>query len=391
MKRLAPIVGLALLAAACAGDSVTTTTFTATTTITTEESTSTTFPAATTTTAEPTTPSFPNVELPTDAPCALDEVPDGGEAAVIVDGRLYGLGADGISARCLADNVDQDIQFGPQGDRLRTGNTVLTDSRMINLPSASSFDWTAPTGSRVLAVSSDRLWKVSTDDLTETDITFLTETESAAYHPAGEHLLAIGTNSDGQYGLWLATNQGEEPLLLAFDELAAMSDPAWTWLGEPLFIAKHTGGPWHIHRVELNSEGALDGPIIVELDESIDMLTPARYDAILLAFRTGGTSGSHCVEGSHVKVNGVDLPEPIASLTSTPIGWLSTERLLLMTYPNGCDAPGDLWSFSAGFCPGSVYGAFPVISGIDGAAAREAAPPPPPPPDFTGIIDPGPA
>jgi hypothetical protein len=90
-------------------------------------------------------------------------------------------------------------------------------------------------------------------------------------------------------------------------------------------------------------------------------------------------------------VNGIDVPEPVASMTSTPVGWLSTERLLLLTYPNGCDSPADLWSFSAGFCPGSVYGVTPVISGVDAAGAREAAPIPPPPPDFTGIIDPGPA
>jgi hypothetical protein len=121
------------------------------------------------------------------------------------------------------------------------------------------------------------------------------------------------------------------------------------------------------------------------------MLRPARYDPIMLAYRLDGRQGVQCVEGAHVGVNGIDVPEPVASMTSTPVGWLSTERLLLLTYPNGCDSPADLWSFSAGFCPGSVYGVTPVISGVDAAAAREAAPTPPPPPDFTGIIDPGPA
>jgi hypothetical protein len=232
---------------------------------------------------------------------------------------------------------------------------------------------------------------VDLGDLTESDITFLSENEAAAYHPAGEHILVIGTNAEGQYGLWLATNQGGDPLLIAFDELAEMSVPEWSWLNEPMFIAKHINGPWHIHLVELSAEGSLEGPVVLETDESIDMLLPARHDPIMLAFRSGGVTGVTCVEGSHAGVKGVDLPEPVASLTSTPLGWLSAERLLVMTYPNGCEAPGDLWSFSAGFCPGSVYGVTPIISGIDSAAAREAAPLPPPPPDFTGIIDPAPA
>jgi hypothetical protein len=233
--------------------------------------------------------------------------------------------------------------------------------------------------------------KVSVDDLTEIDITFLGDNIEAAYHPAGENVLVVGTSVDGQYGMWLATNQGEDPLLLAFDELATMYEPTWTWLGEPIFIAKHVDGPWHIHRVELTADGALDGPIVLETDQPIDMLRPARYDPIMLAYRLDGRQGDQCVEGAHVGVNGIDVPEPVASMTSTPVGWLSTERLLLLTYPNGCDSPADLWSFSAGFCPGSVYGVTPVISGVDAAGAREAAPIPPPPPDFTGIIDPGPA
>jgi hypothetical protein len=330
--------------------------------------------------------------LPTDAACSLDDVPGSGEATVVVDGRLYGLGATGTEPRCLADGIDTiDIEWGPQGDRIRVDSRVLTDSVEVSLPAAANYIWTTPTGSRTLAVAPDRLWKVDLDDMTESDITFLAENEAAAYHPAGEHMLVIGTNAEGQYGLWLATNQGADPLLIAFDELAKMSEPEWSWLNEPMFIAKHINGPWHIHLVELSAEGSLEGPVVIETDEPIDWLLPASHDPIMLAYRSGGVGGETCVEDSHAEVKGIDLPEPVASLTSTPLGWLSAERLLVMTYPNGCDAPGDLWSFSAGFCPGSVYGVTPIISGIDGAAAREAAPLPPPPPDFTGVIDPAPA
>ena len=384
---------MGLLTVACTGggaSSTSTSTSLSPTTTTSPPATSTTFGVSSTTSQVGT--EFPDIVLPADSACILDDVPDLGEATVVVDGRLYGLGADGTDPRCLADGIHTvDFEWGPQGDRIRVGDRVLTGTQEVSLPAAIKHVWTTPTGSRILAVAPDRLWKVDLDGQTESDITFLSENEAAAYHPAGEHILAIGTNADGQYGLWLATNQGQDPLLIAFDELAEMSAPNWSWLNEPMFIAKHINGPWHIHLVELSAEGSLEGPVVIETDESIDQLLPARHDPIMLAYRIGGTGGDICVEGAHAGVKGVDIPEPVASLTSTPLGWLSGERLLIMTYPDGCDALGDLWSFSAGFCPGSVYGVTPIISGISGAAVREAAPPPPPPPDFTGIIDPAPA
>lgn len=390
MKRfVTPIV--VFLATACVGAAGPTTTTVAPTTSASPGETTTSF-AESTTTSEPDAGAFPEVDLPLGEPCLIDAVPESGEVTVVVDDRLYGLGGDGASPRCLAEGVTAaELDWGPDGDRLRTGSRVLTAGGAVTLPEASGYSWSSPTGTRVLAWTTDRLWKIDPADLAEEDITFLAETDTAIYHPAGEHLLVVGTGFDGQYGLWLASNQGQGPILLAADELASLSEPAWTWLGEPLFTADHIDGPWHVHRVELTPDGALEGPVLVETPEAIDMLVPSRYDPVIWAYRLGGESGELCVEGARVAVNGIDIPAPVAAMTSTPVGWLSTERLLIMTFPDGCDSPADLWSFSAGFCPGSEYGVTPIIAGIDGAAAREAAPLPPPPPDFTGIIDPAPA
>jgi hypothetical protein len=364
VKRLATGMVFAFAVTACVGEVgpiATTTSAQLPTTIS---------PATSTTIVVTTTTSQPVVQLPVDAICAMDGVPDTGEATVVVEGRLYGLGADGMSPRCLAAGVSSmDVDWGPLGDRVRVGEEIITASARFALGGASSLQWTRPTGSRIVAITPERLWKVAVEDLDETDITFLEDNFEVAYHPAGEHLLAIGTDFEGQYGLWLATNQGTDPLLLAFDEGATMADPAWTGLGEPLFVAAH----------------------FVESEEPIDSLTPSMYDPIMLAYRIGGEAGVGCVEGGHVALNGIDVPEPLSSWTSTPVGWLSAERLLVLAYPDGCGTPGDLWSFSTGFCPGSVYGASLLISGVDGAAAREIAPQAPPPPDFTGVIDPAPA
>lgn len=332
------------------------------------------------------------MDLPIDDPCVIDEPPSDGEATVLVGERLYGLGPDGMSPRCLLDGVNSsDIEWGPQGDRVRIGKTFLTATTAMSEAGAVDLGWTAPTGSRVLVVKPGEVTKVDLETGDSSDITFLTDNDAATYHPAGEHILFIGTDTNAQYGLWLTTNQGTDPLLLAFDEGASMAEPSWTWLGEPMFVAKHFDGAWHIHRVDLTAEGGLDGPVIVDSDEPLDTLMPSQFDPVMVAYRTGGDGSHACVDGGRAAVNGTDFPEPLLSMTSVPVGWLSGERLLVMAYPDGCESPGELWTFSAGFCPGSVYGAERLIVGIDGAAARQAAPEPPPPPDFTGIIDPAPA
>lgn len=74
-------------------------------------------------------------------------------------------------------------------------------------------------------------------------------------------------------------------------------------------------------------------------------------------------------------VNGVDLSDSLASMTSSPVGWLSAELLLVVAYPDGCQGHADLWSFSAGFCPGAEYGAHLIIEGTDlGGGPRDVAP-----------------
>lgn len=391
MARSAVLLAVAVLAAACIGDAGSPETSLAPTTSSTSRS-STTSTLAPTTSSGPTSTLPPVVELPVDGPCAIDVVPDGGEATVLVDGRLYGLGPDGASPRCLVEGIESpDLLWGPLGDRLLAGNVAMTAEDRLTIEGAESLGWSGPTGTRVIAVSPDRLWKTSLDDSLETDITFLSENSEFAYHPAGEHLLQIGMSGEGQYGLWLASNEGTDPSLLAFDEEATMTEPGWSWLNEPLFIAKHLAGDWHIHRVELTPDGGLEGPVVVETQTPIDRLMPSPHDPVMLAFRLGASSDDLCSTDATAAVNGVDLPAPLDELTSSPIGWLSVERLLVMAFPEGCDSPTDLWVFSAGFCPGSVYGAEMLFRGVDGAAAREAYPPPPPPPDFTGIIDPAPA
>lgn len=392
MRGLPALVVLGLVTVACSGPSADTTFSTSprsdsTTSSTTSISTSTT--STSPTTVPDLTPLFTG-DLP-DGPCAIDEAPDDGEPTVMVGSRLYGLGSDLRTPRCLLEDVTSaDIEWGPLADRVRVGNTVYGGFQTRIFDEAVQLEWTAPTGSRLVVVSTDSVMKIPVDGSAPENIRFLDETEEIAYHPAGTHLLAIGTDIFGQYGLWFAGNDGVDFVLLAFDEDAIVSDAAWSWLNEPLFVAGHSDRTWHIHRVEL-VDGSFEGPVEVEADLPIDRLMPSPYDPVMLAYRTGGLRGVNCVDGSKATVRELDLPEPLSSYTSTPIGWLTNKRLLVLAFPEGCESPGELWLFNAGFCPGSTYGADLVMSGVEGAAARQAVPPAPPSPDFTEVIDPAPA
>lgn len=400
MRGLSALAVLGLLTLACSGpladDTSTSSTPDATTTSAGSMSTSTSTESMPTTTSEASStttaslvPSFTG-DLP-EGLCSIDEVPGDGEPTVLVGERLYGLGSDLANPRCLLEGVtSSDLEWGPLADRIRVGKTIHGDFEPRAFDSATDLEWTAPTGSRAVVVSDQSVIKVSVDGSPPQNIKFLDETQQVAYHPAGTHLLAIGTDTFGQYGLWFAGNDGVNFVLMAFDEDAIVSDAAWSWLNEPMFVASHGDVTWHIHRVEL-VDGDFEGPVVVESNQPIDMLMPSPYDPVMIGYRTGGRQGVDCVDGASATVRGVDLPEPLAALTSTPVGWLSNERLLVLAFPDGCESQSDLWVFTAGFCPGSVYGAELLMTGIDGATARQAVPPAPPSPDFTGVIEPAPA
>ena len=369
------------------------------------EPTSTTLNETTTSTLAPSTTTTPGAttsttavadalvdEFPAAAPCDLGTTPVEGEITVVLGGRLYGIDRETGDVRCLIDNMETtDFSWGPQGDRLRIGTNALTPDGDVSLPPSGSYEWTAPTGKSVMLVEAGGLSKVAVDGSGTDDITFLAITEAAVYHPSGTRVLAIGTDFNDQYGLFMASNTGTDPTLLAFDEGAVMTEPGWTGAGEPIFVAAHADGPWHVHKVVVTADGALEGPILEEGEFAIDRLMASAHDPLLVAFRRAAASAPGCIADGRTTVIGVDLPEPLASMTTVPSGWLPGERLLVLSYPGGCENAADLWLFSAGFCPGSTYGASLIATSIDAAGARTMAPPPPPVIDVGTIIDPAPA
>lgn len=338
--------------------------------------------------------------------CANEPVPDAGELTVLVGDRIHGISMDG-STRCLIGGVllvnpqptdPIPLEWAPTGDGLRieravvpTGLSSLAAVTLVTLDPAVDYEWTTPTGERIVEVFGDQVVKVTWDRRDPIDLTFLAETEQVAYHPAGTHLIASGVDEVGASGLWLSDNLGQNETLIAFDQAAFISSPVWMWTGEPVFAARHGDlGLSHVHRVDVTNDEALEGPVLVESAETIDRIIPSPFDPMLIAYRTGASTAT-CDPLAHTAVVGVDLPAPLSEIASEPIGWLPGERLMVLTHPAGCDNPGDVWVFTSGFCPGSEYGASPIIAGVGGAAVRVARPQPPPSPDVADVPDAAPA
>lgn len=383
------LVFLAVITACNSASVESSTTTVTSTTSTTSAPTTTTGPETTTTSAGPTALVE---EFPVTGPCDLGTAAVDGEITVVVGGRLYGVAPETGQTRCLVDSVTStDVSWGPQGDRLRLDDRVLSPEGAVTLPPATGYEWTAPTGKSVMLVDPVGVSKVAVDGSGTENITFLETTDDAVYHPSGTRVLAVGTDPTGQYGMFMASNTGTDPVLLAFDEGAVLTEPGWTGAGEPVFVAAHADGPWHIHKVVVTEDGFLDGPILEEGGFALDRLMASAHDPLLIAYRQSAAAAPGCLSDGRATVIGVDLPEPLASLASEPAGWMPRERLLVLSYPGGCDNPADLWLFSAGFCPGSVYGASLIATSVDGAAARTVAPESPPVIDVGSIIDPAPA
>lgn len=396
MKRLAPLLAGALLLGSCTGSTgpLDTTAPTTAPPVTTTTTTSTTAPPTTTTTTHPALVG----DLPV-PPCSFDPAPEEGEVTVARDGMVFGLSYDGSTVRCLLDRVEltAELSWGPLADRLLAGDSVIMadGSRfqpIEGLPPARP-EWTTPSGVRLVYVIDGNLLKSEADGTATEDVGFLATHFEVAYHPAGTHYLVDGTSEDGEYGLWLARNDASTTVLVATDEGAIISDPDWTADGQIVFAAAHDDGRHDLHRIfpasDLASYDQLD---LVSTTEWLGMVAASPFNPALVAYAVGGPPGLGCGEGRRTEVVGVDLPDPLASTNSYPVGWMPDDRLVVAAYPDGCDGPIDVWVFTSGFCPGTEYGAALLVAGVEGVAERVIMPPPPPSPeDFTDLPEPAPA
>jgi len=311
-------------------------------------STTTSTPAATVTVAPDTS------GVPASSGCAFTGPVAAGEITWIENGQLHatdGFGSDS----CLLDDASSTASpvWSPSGDRVvLDGATVAgaDGSQSTGFAAASSVSWSQPTGKALISVDpqSHRLiWRSATSSYTQ-DISFLARTDEAVYHPAGTAIAAVGVDENGMYGIWLASNRGEGRRVVTTidDPSTPAHDLAFSSDGRTLFFihgVAHALSMQGLQLSELGVEGRTESDLTVS---AIDWQA---------AIRTGECDSS----GSVVLVAGsnqTDLRTLFGSPFKTaqtlqPLGWIGSERLVVLARDSGCAGPGDVWTWSptAGF------------------------------------------
>ncbi len=321
-----------------------------------------------------------------------------GEVTIVAGDTLVGFSHDGTIGRCLADGTTgvKTLSWGPVGDRVVAGETILLADGSRHPLVATGTDtmpvWTTPTGLRIVTIVDGHPTKTEVDGSSPELIGFLEQHDALVYHPAGTHYLTTGTQPNGEYGLWLARNDGQVWVLAAADTDARLSSPGWTADGQIVFAAHHSDR-WDIHRIFLSDDGSTYEQLdLVSGPDWLGHVMASPFNPALVAYAAGGSDAAGCSSDRRARVVGIDVPEPLGSLASIPVGWLPDDRLVVAAFPSGCEGPIDVWVFTSGFCPGTEYGASFLVAGAEAVSARVAMPPPPPSPDdFSDLPDPAPA
>jgi hypothetical protein len=241
-----------------------------------------------------------------------------------------------------------------------------------------SISWSRPTGRAIVYVSEGRLLKVDAFGDKPQDISFLSEHDEVVYHPAGTHIAVTGTADDGTYGLWLATNVGKEPQLLAIGEDALrIFSLSFAHDGTTMYYAAEHEDRYDVHALRLalqDEEGRTRDAELTTLDSAAAEMG----DVVASAFAAGTIAYSvgSCDEGKKIRIwdgSVTELGGELARLSTEPVGWLPGGELVVFARPSGCEGDGTLYTWEAGE-------ASPLIEGVSAAGIRAVLPPPPPPP-----------
>ena len=377
MRRLASVaIGITMLAA-CTVDEGSTTTETlppiGSPSNTVPPTTPTTL-AATTPTEQPQPITTSTIGLPGGA-CVFSAPTGAAEVTFEVGTRLYSVTPGGAPTSCLTeltlDNVGP-LRWSPAGDRVLLNSVTVFDGSQAlptgYLSTNTGVTWSYPTGKALIAPAvADRhlLWRTAGQPGTRTDISFLDRTDVAAYHPAGKNIFAAGQASDGTAGLFLASNRGANPRLIAqldqpdtvISEIAP--DPSGSRV---YFVHDHGNGSFHIHALDLPALILTD---VIQAAEPVAKLTVGTVGLGTIAWRIGACSGLTRTQITGATGGATDQPAAFATLSTEPVGWLDAQQLVMSVRPTGCSGPSDLWIWNV-----VTSVATPLVPGVDNVAIR---------------------
>jgi hypothetical protein len=313
----------------------------------------------------------------TTAPVCVMTAP-ANEVTYVQDGRLWAV-APGGAPRCLRDGVRAGARviWGPAGDRVLLGNELLlgpAPPRALGFTNKSRvMGFSTPTGTQVLAIGQKAgLTKWPVAGGTPKVIAFVDNAETATYHPAGRDITAVGSRLGDPYGIYLATNTGQDGRRLVNGEDAKkVTDLAYSHDGTVLyFVGQHDDG-YHLHAYEM-AAGKVD-TLLAGKDPVGDVVVSPFASPPPIAFRTGScdervVTRVHSATSANTPVGGT-----LASRSTVPVGYLGDGTLVVAARASGCTGPADLWAWKDGR-------AARIAEDVSVAAVRVIQPPPPPPP-----------
>lgn len=333
-----------------------------------------------------TTPA-PAETIPPDQECSgLGRVPASGQITYFVEDQLQAASPSGQRSECLLAIDELDENPGPpvwnaRGDRVLIGDRGLSrDGAMtarLTEERGEKPQWSRPAGTSVVYVALDgALIKRSSYGGRPIDITFLERHDAVTYHPAGEHIATSGRDKSGGYGLYLATNLGTEPQLLARGEAARfITSLRFSQDGDYLYYtARHGPEDWHLHRLRIGADATLETLARAphNFEYAVSPFDPGLFVWFVARDCAAGQPGEFDWRGRRL----VLTPE-LRAHNLHPVGWLRNGSLVVRALTTGCGTaqPADIYVVSAEhppvFAAGDVYGSVGV---------RVRIPPPPPPP-----------
>jgi hypothetical protein len=312
------------------------------------------------------------IALPAGA-CVFSAPSGAAEVTFEVGTRLYSV-TPGSASTCLTELTLENVgpfQWSPAGDRVLLNSVTVFDGTQA-LPSGflstnTRVTWSYPSGKALIApavADNHLLWRTAGQPETRTDISFLERTDVAVYHPAGRNIFAAGQSADGTAGLFVASNRGENPRLIAqLDQPTTViteigADPSGTRV---YFVHDHRNGTFHVHALDVPGLALTD---VTQVTEPVAKLTVGTTPSAAIAWRLGACSG---LTRTQIASGGVvaDQPAAFAALSTEPLGWLDPQQLVLSVRPTGCTGPSDLWVWNI-----VSLAASPLVTGVDNAAVR---------------------
>ncbi|MBV8693080.1 MAG: hypothetical protein JOZ37_03555 [Actinobacteria bacterium] len=255
-----------------------------------------------------------------------------GSVTYVENNKLYAVSTSGGTPTCLDADVGSGApRWNGDGDKV-----ILPDGRVdrgqgpqaVTTGNPLTLSWSYPHGTAVLQVDqSGKLSWVPSGGGAPLDITFLARHDAAIYHPAGTHIVSSGLSKDGTYGLFVATNRGQDVRMIVRSETAnSIGQLAWTTNHQLLFVADH-GDHKDLHQFNLATE-KLVTVTQIPASQCFRSVVASRSPGGGVAWSTGACDGSGPAATTAVR-SGAFLPlagTPLAS--AQPIGFLPDGTLI---------------------------------------------------------------